>query len=114
GEWGGYERVSWAFLNAYLGPCVERYLATVEDGLRGLEVESTLYVMQSNGGITAARKARQQPIQTLLSGPVGGSIGGAALSRLTERPNLLCVDMGGTSFDLSLIVDGRPNVSTET
>ena len=62
--------------------------------------------MQSNGGITTARKAREQPIQTLLSGPVGGTIGGAALSRATGRPNLLCIDMGGTSFDLSLSSTG--------
>src|SRR3954453_19801299 len=58
--------------------------------------------------------AGQSPIQTLLSGPVGGTIGGAALSRTMERPNLLCVDMGGTSFDMSLIVNGRPTVSSET
>ena len=61
-----------------------------------------------------ARRRAEQPVQTLLSGPVGGTIGGAALSRAIDRPNLLCVDMGGTSFDLSLIVDGRPTVSTET
>ena len=113
-EWREYERASSAVLNAYIAPRVERYLATLADGLQRLDVESTLYVMQSNGGITTARKARRQPIQTLLSGPVGGSIGGAALSRLTGRPNLLCIDMGGTSFDLSLIVDGQPSVSTET
>src|SRR5260370_29715783 len=70
--------------------------------------------MQSNGGITSARSARREPIQTLLSGPVGGTIGGAALARSSGRRNLLCVDMGGTSFDLSLVVDGQPTVSTET
>src|SRR5581483_4154655 len=98
-EWREYERASTAVLHAYVAP-------------RG--VEPPLHVMQSNGGITTAAKARQQPVQTLLSGPVGGTIGGAALSKATGRPNLLCVDMGGTSFDLSLIVDGRPTVSTET
>jgi N-methylhydantoinase A len=113
-EWREYERASAAVLNAYIAPRVERYLQTLERGLAELEIESTLYVMQSNGGITTARKAREQPVQTLLSGPVGGSIGGAALSRATGRPNLLCIDMGGTSFDLSLIVDGSPSVSTET
>ncbi len=102
-------------LNAYIAPRVERYLRNLEDGLRSLRRRRpTLHVMQSNGGITTAAKARRQPIQTLLSGPVGGTIGGAALSRATGRPNLLCVDMGGTSFDLSLIVDGSPTVSTET
>ena len=113
-EWREYERSSTAVLNAYIAPRVERYLRQLEDGLRSLSVPGTLHVMQSNGGITTAAKAREQPIQTLLSGPVGGTIGGAALSRATGRPNLLCVDMGGTSFDLSLIVDGSPTVSTET
>jgi N-methylhydantoinase A len=113
-EWREYERASTAVLNAYIAPRVERYLETLERELAALRVASTLYVMQSNGGITTARTARQAPVQTLLSGPVGGTIGGGALSRATGRPNLLCIDMGGTSFDLSLIVDGQPTVSTET
>jgi N-methylhydantoinase A len=113
-EWREYERASTAVLNAYVAPRVEGYLRNLESELSGRGVEATLHVMQSNGGITTASKARRQPVQTLLSGPVGGTIGGAALSRATGRPNLLCVDMGGTSFDLSLIIDGRPTVSTET
>ena len=113
-EWREYERASSATLNAYIAPRVERYLATLEQELGKLDVASPLYVMQSNGGITSARRARAEPIQTLLSGPVGGTIGGAALARSTGRRNLLCIDMGGTSFDLSLVVDGKPTVSTET
>ncbi len=113
-EWREYERASSAALNAYIAPKLERYLVSLEDELDTMGVGATLHIMQSNGGITTGRRAREQPIQTLLSGPVGGTIGGAALSRTTERPNLLCVDMGGTSFDMSLIIDGRPNVSTET
>jgi N-methylhydantoinase A len=113
-EWREYERASSAVLNAYIAPRVERYLGTLEAELGAREVGATLHVMQSNGGITTARKARQQPIQTLLSGPVGGTMGCAALSRSTGRPNLLGIDMGGTSFDLSLVVEGRPSVSMET
>ena len=113
-EWREYERASTAILNAYIAPRVGRYLQALESELDRLQVASTLYVMQSNGGITTARAARAQPVQTLLSGPVGGSIGGAALSRAIGRPNLMCIDMGGTSFDLSLVVGGRPTVSTET
>jgi N-methylhydantoinase A len=97
-----------------VAPRVESYLRNLGDELTARDVKATLHVMQSNGGITTAAKARRQPVQTLLSGPVGGTIGGAALSRAIDRPNLLCVDMGGTSFDLSLIIDGRPTVSTET
>ena len=113
-EWREYERASSAVLNAYIAPRVERYLGTLERELGELDVTSPLYVMQSNGGITSARSARREPIQTLLSGPVGGTIGGAALALATGRRNLLCIDMGGTSFDLSLVVDGKPTVSTET
>ena len=113
-EWREYERASSGVLNAYIAPKVERYLSSLEGELGEMGIDPTLHVMQSNGGITTARKAREQPIQTLLSGPVGGTIGGAALSRTTNRPNLLCVDMGGTSFDMSLIVDGSPSISTET
>src|SRR5262249_27359916 len=113
-EWREYERASTAVLNAYVAPRVERYLETLEDELAVLDVSTPLYVMQSNGGITSARPARSEPIQTLLSGPVGGTIGGAALARATGRPNLLCIDMGGTSFDLSLVVGAEPTVSTET
>ncbi len=113
-EWREYERASTGVLNAYIAPRVERYLSTLERELGELEVSTPLYVMQSNGGITSARTARAEPIQTLLSGPVGGTIGGAALARTSGRPNLLCIDMGGTSFDLSLVVGGQPTVSSET
>ena len=113
-EWREYERASSAVLNAYIAPIVERYLGTLESEIARFGVRATLHVMQSNGGVMTAAAARELPIQTLLSGPVGGTIGGAGLSSALQRPNLLCVDMGGTSFDLSLIVNGKPNVSTET
>lgn len=113
-EWREYERASSAVLNAYIAPIVERYLGSLESQINQFGVGATLHVMQSNGGVMTAAAARALPIQTLLSGPVGGTIGGAGLSSALKRPNLLCVDMGGTSFDLSLIVNGKPNVSTET
>jgi len=88
-------------------------LADLEQRLteRGLAVP--LHVMQSSGGILTADSARRRPLQTLLSGPVGGAIACAELSRRTGRPNLIGIDMGGTSFDVSLIVDGEPDVSAE-
>jgi N-methylhydantoinase A len=70
--------------------------------------------MQSSGGVTTADMAKQNPVFTLLSGPVGGTIAGTALSRSSGRRNLLCVDMGGTSFDLSLVIDGKANTTLET
>ena len=79
---------------------------------KGLAVP--LHVMQSSGGIVTAASARELSLQTLLSGPVGGTMGGVALARILGRPNLIGIDMGGTSFDVSLVVDGKPDVSTET
>lgn len=113
-EWREYERSSSAALNAYVAPIVERYLSSLEGQVREQGLRSTLYVMQSNGGVMTAAAARSLPIQTFLSGPVGGTIGGQALSQVLNRPNLLCVDMGGTSFDASLIINGQPSFSTET
>jgi N-methylhydantoinase A len=113
-EWREYERTSSAVLNAYIAPTVERYLGRLQGSLdeRGLEVP--LHVMQSSGGILKAQAARERPIQTLLSGPAGGAMGGAALAEILGRRNLLCVDMGGTSFDISLVVDGKPETVQET
>lgn len=113
-EWREYERASSAVMNAYIAPIVEKYLLSLEAEMRSLGVQPVLHVMQSNGGAMTASAARRMPIQTIMSGPVGGAIGGAALARATKKTNLLCVDMGGTSFDMSLILGGQPTVSTET
>ena len=100
-------------VDAYTSPVVRRYLDRLEDRLRNAGVSVPLHVMQSSGGIVTAQTARQASLQTLLSGPVGGTLGGVALARLLGRQNLICIDMGGTSFDVSLVVDGQPDVSTE-
>jgi N-methylhydantoinase A len=113
-EWREYERASSAIMNAYIAPIVERYLVSLGDEMKALGVPATLHVMQSSGGVMTVEAARRRPVYTLLSGPVGGTIGGMALSEAMHRPNLLCVDMGGTSFDMSLIVDGKPNITSET
>ncbi|NUR93478.1 MAG: hydantoinase/oxoprolinase family protein [Nonomuraea sp.] len=112
-EWREYERTSSAVLEAYTGPVVRRYLARVERQFaeRGLRVP--VHVMQSSGGLVNASYAMDRPLQTLLSGPVGGTMGGVAAARLLGRDNAICVDMGGTSFDVSLVVNGRPDVSAE-
>lgn len=112
-EWREYERTSSAVLDAYTSPIVRRYLDRLEGELRTRGLQVPLHIMQSSGGIVTAQTARQSSLQTLLSGPVGGSMGGAAIARLLDRPNLICVDMGGTSFDVSLIVSRQPEVSTE-
>ncbi len=113
-EWREYERASTAVMNSYIGPVTNNYLKSLQKQLEGSNYKKPLYIMQSNGGVIRAESALEQPVKTLLSGPVGGTIGGQALSKLIKRPNLICVDMGGTSFDMSLIINGKPSVTNET
>ena len=113
-EWREYERGSTAIMNSYIGPVTNNYLKSLESNLLKEGYKHPLYIMQSNGGVIRAKTAIEQPVKTLLSGPVGGTIGGVTLSKITGRKNLICVDMGGTSFDMSLIVNGEPFITNET
>jgi N-methylhydantoinase A len=113
-EWREFARTSTTVMDAYVAPVMRRYLTTLVERLAGtLPAGNDLHVMESNGGAMTAAAATETPLQTLLSGPVGGAIGGRALAETTGRPNLICIDMGGTSFDASLIVDGLPSASNE-
>jgi N-methylhydantoinase A len=114
-EWREFERTSTVVMDSYLAPVVRKYLETLVGRLKDrLPDGQGLHVMESNGGVMTASSASATPLQTLLSGPVGGAIGGKALSAAIGRPNLICVDMGGTSFDASLIIDSQPSQSNET
>lgn len=112
-EWREYERTSSAVVEAYTGPIVRDYLISLEQELAGRGIDAPLHIMQSSGGILTASSARKHPLQTLFSGPVGGAIGGAKLAETLDSSNLIGVDMGGTSFDVSLVIEGVPDVSTE-
>ena len=112
-EWREYERTSSAVVESYTGPIVRRYLHDLEGRLIERGLTAPLHVMQSSGGILTAESARARPLQTLLSGPVGGAMACAELARQSGRANLIGIDMGGTSFDVCLIVDGDPDVSAE-
>lgn len=112
-EWREYERTSTTLINAYIAPIVENYLNQFEDQLEEKGTENDLFIMQSNGGVMTSEVAKDKPIQTLLSGPVGGTMGGVTLGEQTSNDNLICVDMGGTSFDVSMIIDGEPDVTSE-
>ncbi|WP_408011330.1 hydantoinase/oxoprolinase family protein [Pseudalkalibacillus sp. A8] len=113
-EWREYERVSTTVINAYIAPIVKKYLHTLEEEMAARGFSNDIYIMQSNGGVMTSKVAKKLPLQTLMSGPVGGAIGGMNLTQLTGDKNLICVDMGGTSFDVSLIIDGQPDVTSET
>lgn len=110
-EWREYERTSTTVLNAYISPIVKKYLRNLEEKLIEKGYNNELYIMQSNGGAMTAKAVGKVPIQTLISGPAGGIVGSQYVS---DNNNLICIDMGGTSFDVSLIVDGELDISTET
>jgi len=112
-EWREYERVSTTVINAYIAPIVKKYLAILEEEVEKRGFKKDIYIMQSNGGVMTSKIAKKLPLQTLMSGPVGGTIGGMNLTKLTGDKNLICVDMGGTSFDVSMIIDGEPDVIAE-
>ncbi|WP_269409437.1 hydantoinase/oxoprolinase family protein [Lentibacillus daqui] len=112
-EWREYERTSTTVINAYIAPIVEHYLSKFESEIDNKGLDRDLYIMQSNGGVMTSEIARSKPIQTLLSGPVGGTMGGLTLGQKTANENLICVDMGGTSFDVSMVINGDPDVTSE-
>ncbi len=107
-EYREYERTSTAVLDAYVKPIVRRYLTALQDRLADGGFAGQFLMTRSGGGAMTATAAREQPVSLILSGPAGGVIGAAAFARLIGQPNLITIDMGGTSLDASLIVDNKP------
>jgi N-methylhydantoinase A len=101
-----YERVSTTALNSYVGPKLNHYLAQLVARLNGIGFRGVLLIMQSNGGVMAPEIARKNAALTLLSGPAGGPGAGLFYAQAHERNRCITVDMGGTSFEASLAVDG--------
>jgi N-methylhydantoinase A len=109
-----FERLSTATLNAYLQPHVGDYLERLEGGLRDDGFGGEVLMVQSNGGVMSLGEARQVPVRTALSGPAAGVIAGAHIGISAGYPNLITCDMGGTSFDVSLINDGASTLAAQT
>jgi N-methylhydantoinase A len=109
-----FERFSTAILNAYVSPAMDRYLGMLEGMLRDRGFSGQLAVMNSNGGRMSLRTAREQPVRTLMSGPIGGVIGAARVGAAHELRDVIAVDMGGTSFDVSMLDDGELDIATES
>jgi N-methylhydantoinase A len=113
-EWREFERTSTTVLNAYIQPLMGRYLGELGADLVRSGYSRPFALMQSNGGVISADRAAQRPIRTIESGPAGGVIGAQALARELGYPNVVCADVGGTSFDVALIEDGRILETTQT
>ncbi|MFC6638225.1 hydantoinase/oxoprolinase family protein [Sulfitobacter sp. JBTF-M27] len=102
-----YERFSSTAMNAYIGPKTARYLNSLETRLRDNGVQCPVRIMQSNGGISTVAQSATHPIGLLLSGPAGGVIGGRWTGGHCDTGNVITIDIGGTSADISVIQNGE-------
>ncbi|MDE0447330.1 MAG: hydantoinase/oxoprolinase family protein [Spirochaetaceae bacterium] len=115
GEQGEYERFSTCVMNAFVQPVVGRYLERLEQGLADQGIAAPLFVMKSSGGVMSARSAGRRAVETVMSGPAGGIVAGAATARSAEGcRNLITADMGGTSFDVGVVHEGEVAFARDT
>ncbi|OGP65711.1 MAG: hypothetical protein A2169_05455, partial [Deltaproteobacteria bacterium RBG_13_47_9] len=107
-----YERSATTCINAYLAKTVASYISDLETQLRGSGLKGPFLLMNSIGGVLSAQEAHNRAVTLLASGPTGGVIGSLYLAEVLGHRNVITTDMGGTSFDVGLIVDGRPLIAT--
>ncbi len=102
-EFREYERASSTVMNAYIAPVVQSYINQLEH-----EKDHSLFLMKSTEGVAPRKQVLERPLDLLLSGPAGGAVAGARLGVRKEEQQIITLDMGGTSADISLVVDGEP------
>jgi N-methylhydantoinase A len=112
-EYREYERTSTTVVNAYIQPIFRRYIGSLEATLAAQDFAGAFYITRSGGGALLAHDSADTPIHTIFSGPAGGLIGAARLSELIDRPNIITVDIGGTSTDACVISGGAPTLKYE-
>jgi N-methylhydantoinase A len=112
-EWREYERTSTAVLSTYVQPVAERYLTRLAEGVRERGFDGQLYIMQSNCGVDSVEKTKEIPITMIESGPASGFWGAAELGRLIGEPNVVALDIGGTTAKCSLIEGGHVKIVSD-
>ncbi|MFT4580468.1 MAG: N-methylhydantoinase A [Gammaproteobacteria bacterium] len=110
-KWGEYERTTAVALNGYIGPTTVGYVTRLDGQLKEMGYQPPLQITQCAGGTISVSKASEAPLLTLDSGPVSGVTGSVYLGELMGFPNVITTDLGGTSFDVGVIYEGRPVVS---
>jgi N-methylhydantoinase A len=111
-EYREYERFSTTVINAYVGPRMDRYLAQFVTRLQAIGMTTAPRTIHSNGGLMSVDTVRAFPVRTCLSGPAAGVVGAAQVAGMSNYPNIVTFDVGGTSTDVSLVLDGRPAFTT--
>lgn len=109
-----FERTSTTTLNAYLQPTVGSYLHRLDTALRNDGFGGEVLIVQSNGGVMSLETAGKRPIRTALSGPAAGVIASTHIAKSAGFPNVITCDMGGTSFDVSLVARGQSTLAAQT
>lgn len=113
-EYREYERTMTTVLNAYVMPAVDRYLSRIREGLAARELPEEFAIVRSDAGVMSLTAALERPVNTVLSGPAGGVKGASAIATAAGYPNVVSIDMGGTSTDVCLSTEGEPRLSTDT
>jgi N-methylhydantoinase A len=108
-----FERTATVTANAYLGPILDNYVGRLESGLRARGYAADFLLMHSAGGVMMLESARQLPVRTAGSGPAAGVVGAAAIGAAAGRSKVISLDMGGTSCDVSVILDARPKLTMQ-
>jgi len=109
-----YERTVTTVANSYVRPRVQKYVHNLQTKLEAKAKRVKLHILRSDGGLSSARSAEDFPVNLLMSGPAGGVTGALWVAVRAGFPNLLTVDVGGTSTDVALIMDGQPRLRRET
>ncbi len=112
-EWREYERTSTAVLNAYVQPIAERYLTRLQQGLNAGGFSGSVHITQSNCGVDTLASVARTPITMVESGPSSGFWGAAELGKLIGEPNILALDIGGTTAKCALIEGGEVRIKTD-
>ena len=107
-----FERFTTAAMNAFIGPRVKQYVSRLGAALGASGLGAELHIMASNGGVATPAMVAEKPVLTLLSGPAAGVLGGAWTGALSGRRRLITFDVGGTSADIGLVVDGTFSEAT--
>jgi len=107
-----YERSMTTILNVHVMPVVSSYVARLAGRLADSGIAAPLLLMKSSGGVIGAERARRMPVETVLSGPAAGAVGAAFIGAAAGFRNLIGIDIGGTSADITLVHDGEPGLTT--
>ncbi len=109
-----YERICLTAFDAYIKPVINKYMDNIQNQLANKNIDAPLYIMLSQGGLIGTKPLEKKAVGTLLSGVAAGVLGGKEAARQSDEHNIITLDVGGTSADVSLIIEGKSLIATES